>query len=62
MDQLDFIHPYDDEDVISGQGTMAMEILQQVDNNPDYIFVPVGQQERIYNQGYCQLVEESPLP
>ena len=42
MDQLDFIHPYDDEDVISGQGTMAMEILQQVDNKPDYIFVPVG--------------------
>ena len=41
-DKLDFIHPYDDEDVISGQGTMAMEILQQVDNKPDYIFVPVG--------------------
>ena len=42
MDKLDFIHPYDDEDVISGQGTMAMEILQQVDNKPDYIFIPVG--------------------
>ncbi|MFK5983986.1 MAG: threonine ammonia-lyase, biosynthetic [Pseudomonadota bacterium] len=37
-----FIHPYDDEDVIAGQGTIAMEIMQQCDSIPDAIFVPVG--------------------
>ena len=36
-----FIHPYDDIDVIAGQGTIAKEILEQV-SNIDYIFVPVG--------------------
>lgn len=36
-----FIHPYDDPDVIAGQGTIAKEILEQ---QPDvtHIFVPVG--------------------
>ncbi len=37
-----FIHPYDDPDVIAGQGTIAMEIMQQCQQIPDYIFVPVG--------------------
>ncbi|MFK5892284.1 MAG: threonine ammonia-lyase, biosynthetic [Pseudomonadota bacterium] len=37
-----FIHPYDDPDVIAGQGTIAMEIMQQSDSLPDAIFVPVG--------------------
>lgn len=37
-----FIHPYDDKDVIAGQGTIAMEILQQVPGQLDAIFVPVG--------------------
>jgi len=38
---LTFIHPFDDEDVIAGQGTIARELLEQ---NPDLnaIFVPVG--------------------
>ncbi len=36
------IHPYDDPDVIAGQGTIAMEILQQVDSAIDAIFIPVG--------------------
>jgi threonine dehydratase len=36
-----FIHPFDDELVIAGQGTIGYEILQQYDA-PDYIFVPVG--------------------
>jgi threonine dehydratase len=38
---LVFIHPFDDPDVIAGQGTVGMEILQQLDNI-DVIFVPVG--------------------
>ena len=40
--QLEFIHPYDDPEVIAGQGTIAVEILHQLENNPDVIFVPVG--------------------
>ncbi|MCW8832775.1 MAG: threonine ammonia-lyase, biosynthetic [Colwellia sp.] len=35
------IHPFDDEDVIVGQGTVAKELLQQ-QPNADVIFVPVG--------------------
>ncbi|PHS33541.1 MAG: threonine ammonia-lyase, biosynthetic [Methylophaga sp.] len=37
-----FIHPYDDVDVIAGQGTIAMEILQQHPDPIDAIFIPVG--------------------
>ena len=37
-----FIHPYDDMDVIAGQGTVAMEILSQYSGHLDSIFVPVG--------------------
>ncbi|MDE3020504.1 MAG: threonine ammonia-lyase, biosynthetic [Pseudomonadota bacterium] len=37
-----FIHPYDDPDVIAGQGTIGMEILRQHQNPIDAIFVPVG--------------------
>ncbi len=37
-----YIHPYDDEDVIAGQGTVAREILEQLDSLPDAIFIPVG--------------------
>jgi threonine dehydratase len=38
---LVFVHPYDDPEVIAGQGTIGMEILRQ-QPNPDVIFVPVG--------------------
>jgi threonine dehydratase len=37
-----FIHPYDDVDVIAGQGTIAMEIFRQKTEHIDAIFVPVG--------------------
>jgi len=39
--QLIFIHPFDDPDVIAGQGTIGAEILQQLDDI-DAIFVPIG--------------------
>ena len=39
---LTFIHPYDDPDVIAGQGTVGMEILRQHPGDIDAIFVPVG--------------------
>ena len=37
-----FVHPYDDVDVIAGQGTVGMEIINQHAGVPDVIFVPVG--------------------
>lgn len=40
--QLEFIHPYDDPEVIAGQGTIAEEIMQQCEQGIDAIFVPVG--------------------
>jgi threonine dehydratase len=39
---MTFVHPYDDPDVIAGQGTIAMEILRQYQGSIDAIFVPVG--------------------
>ena len=39
---LVFIHPFDDPDVIAGQGTIAVEILKQARENIDAIFVPIG--------------------
>ena len=39
---LTFIHAYDDPDVIAGQGTVGMEILQHAHADPHAIFVPVG--------------------
>ena len=39
--QMTFIHPFDDEDVIAGQGTIGLELLQQV-RDLDAVVVPVG--------------------
>ncbi|MBT8081589.1 MAG: threonine ammonia-lyase, biosynthetic [Gammaproteobacteria bacterium] len=39
---LVFIHPFDDPDVIAGQGTIGKEILEQTDEKIDVLFVPVG--------------------
>jgi threonine dehydratase len=39
---LAFVHPYDDPEVIAGQGTIGMEILRQHPGTIDAIFVPVG--------------------
>ena len=41
-DGREFIHPYDDPDVIAGQGTIAAEILRQSADPIDAVFVPVG--------------------
>ena len=40
--QLIFVHPFDDPDVIAGQGTIAMEILRQHQGPLDAIFVAIG--------------------
>ena len=39
---LVFVHPFDDPDVIAGQGTIAVEILRQAREPVHAIFVPVG--------------------
>ncbi|MDX1902754.1 MAG: threonine ammonia-lyase IlvA [Thermonemataceae bacterium] len=37
-----FIHPFDDEEVIAGQGTIALELLEDALEPIDYLFVPIG--------------------
>lgn len=39
---LTFVHPFDDPDVIAGQGTIAMELLRQHQGPIDAIFVAIG--------------------
>ena len=39
---LAFVHPFDDPDVIAGQGTVAMEILRQHQGPLDAVFVAIG--------------------
>jgi threonine dehydratase len=41
-DALTFVHPFDDPDVIAGQGTIGMEILRQHTGPIDAIFVAIG--------------------
>jgi threonine dehydratase len=37
-----FIHPFDDPQIIEGQATVGLEILQDTKRHIDYIFIPVG--------------------
>lgn len=37
-----FIHPFDDASVIEGQATIGLEILEQINQPIDYIFIPIG--------------------
>ena len=39
---LTYVHPFDDPDVIAGQGTIGMEIVRQCQEPLDALFVPVG--------------------
>ncbi len=41
-DRLTFVHPFDDPDVIAGQGTVAMEVLRQNQGPIDAVFVAIG--------------------
>ncbi|WP_243385166.1 threonine ammonia-lyase IlvA [Bacillus kexueae] len=41
-EQRTFIHPFDDFDVISGQGTTAIEILNDCEEPIDYLFASIG--------------------
>lgn len=37
-----FIHPFDDKQVVAGQGTVGLEILEAFNSLIDYVFVPIG--------------------
>ncbi len=37
-----FIHPFEDEKVMEGQGTVGLEILDDMEDHIDFLFVPVG--------------------
>jgi len=37
-----FVHPFDDLDIIAGQGTVGLEILNDSEKSIDYLFLPVG--------------------
>ena len=39
---LTFVHPFDDPDVIAGQGTVAVELLRQHEGPIDAVFVAIG--------------------
>ncbi len=39
---MTFVHPFDDPDVIAGQGTIAMEMLRQHQGRLDAVFVAIG--------------------
>ncbi len=39
---MTFVHPFDDPDVIAGQGTIGQEILEQHEGDIDAIFIPIG--------------------
>lgn len=40
--EMTYVHPFDDEQVIAGQGTVGLEILESCRTHIDYIFVAVG--------------------
>jgi threonine dehydratase len=37
-----FVHPFEDEDVVVGQATLALELIEQAKEPIDYILVPIG--------------------
>lgn len=41
-EQRAFIHPFDDPFIISGQGTVGMEIMNDMEENIDYMFASIG--------------------
>ena len=37
-----FVHPFEDKDVVIGQATLALELIEQAEEPIDYILVPIG--------------------
>lgn len=42
QENMKFIHPFDDPRIISGQGTVGLEIMNDMEEPVDYVFVTVG--------------------
>lgn len=42
MENRIFIHPFDDEKVIAGQGTVAVEMMNDIDEDVDFVFASIG--------------------
>lgn len=42
LHEMTFIHPFDQEKVIAGQGTVGMEIMNDMDENIDFLFSSIG--------------------
>ncbi|MED4162359.1 threonine ammonia-lyase IlvA [Halalkalibacterium halodurans] len=40
--KMTFIHPFDQEKIVAGQGTVGMEIMNDIDDNIDYLFCSIG--------------------
>ncbi|HUC93795.1 MAG TPA: threonine ammonia-lyase IlvA [Paenibacillus sp.] len=41
-DGLTFIHPFDDLRIVAGNGTVGLELMEDADTPPDYIFLTIG--------------------
>lgn len=39
---MTFVHPFDDVQVIAGQGTVALEVMNHLESDLDYIFISIG--------------------
>ncbi len=39
---MTFVHPFNDPKIIAGNGTIAMEIMQEMEGNVDYLFTAIG--------------------
>jgi threonine dehydratase len=42
QERMTFIHPFDDPRIIAGQGTVGLEIMNEVEDSIDYVFVAIG--------------------
>ncbi|MFT9847025.1 threonine ammonia-lyase IlvA [Aneurinibacillus sp. REN35] len=40
--ELTFVHPFDDAKIIAGQGTVGMEIMEDIPEPVDYVFIGIG--------------------
>jgi len=56
-----FVHPFDDVDVIAGQGTVGVEIFAQLSEKPDYIIAPIGGGGLISGLGFYAKEKNSKL-
>lgn len=51
--EMVFIHPFNDLDVIAGQGTLGLEILEDCEDEIHYVFLPVGGGGVVAGVGSC---------